>query len=151
MSSCSSPIQSDVQPMAIDESSEEDDFIDDDEDEPPKSKAKKHPAKKAPAKKPAKSPKKPVTKEEPVEEVEEEEKPKAKKPKLVTPWFMRGKADISFAAIQAARAAGPKNPGGKEIPQGQTDCLGGLTLVFTGELETLGRDEAVELAKRYGA
>jgi len=59
--------------------------------------------------------------------------------------------DNSFAAIQAARAAGPKNPGGKEIPQGQTDCLGGLTLVFTGELETLGRDEAVELAKRYGA
>jgi BRCT domain type II-containing protein len=61
------------------------------------------------------------------------------------------RTDHSFAAIQAARAAGPKNPGGKEIPQGQPDCLGGLTLVFTGELETLGRDEAVELAKRYGA
>jgi len=56
----------------------------------------------------------------------------------------------SFAAIAAARAAGPKNPGGKVIPQGQPDCLAGLTLVFTGELETLGRDEAVELTKRYG-
>ena len=136
--------------MAIDESSAEDDFIDDDEDEPRKSKAKKPPAKKAPAKKPAKSPKKPVKKEEPAEEDEEEEKPKVKKPKSVAP-YIKTKADVSFAAIQAARAAGPKNPGGKEIPQGQTDCLGGLTLVFTGELETLGRDEAVELAKRYGA
>jgi replication factor C subunit 1 len=136
--------------MAIDESSEEDDFIDGDEDEPRKSKAKKPPAKKAPAKKPAKSPKKPVKREKPAEEDEEEEKPKAKKPKSVSSQTST-KADISFAAIQAARAAGPKNPGGKEIPQGQTDCLGGLTLVFTGELETLGRDEAVELAKRYGA
>lgn len=138
--------------MEIDESSEEDDFIDDDEDEPRKGKAKKPPAKKVPAKKPAKSPKKPVKKEEPAEEEEEvEEKPKAKKPKSVPPSHRYTKTDISFAAIQAARAAGPKNPGGKEIPQGQTDCLGGLTLVFTGELETLGRDEAVELAKRYGA
>jgi replication factor C subunit 1 len=56
----------------------------------------------------------------------------------------------SFAAIAAARAAGPKNPGGKVVPQGQPECLAGLTLVFTGELETLGRDEAIELAKRYG-
>jgi replication factor C subunit 1 len=150
MFSASSLPKADAQPMAINESSEEDDFIDDDEEEPRKSKAKKPPAKKAPVKKPAKSPKKPVKKEEPAEEDEEEEKPKAKKPKSVTS-HTSTKADISFAAIQAARAAGPKNPGGKEIPQGQTDCLGGLTLVFTGELETLGRDEAVELAKRYGA
>lgn len=56
----------------------------------------------------------------------------------------------SYAAVQAARAAGPKNPGGKEIPEGAPDCLAGLAFVFTGELETLGRDEATELAKRYG-
>lgn len=34
---------------------------------------------------------------------------------------------------------------------GQPGCLAGLTLVFTGELESLGRDEAIELAKRYFA
>lgn len=57
----------------------------------------------------------------------------------------------SYAAYAASKAAGPKNPGGKSIPEGAPECLANLTFVFTGELETLGRDEAVELAKRYGA
>ena len=47
--------------------------------------------------------------------------------------------------------SGPSNPGSKEIPQGQENCLQGLTLVFTGELESLSREEGVELAKKYGA
>ena len=47
--------------------------------------------------------------------------------------------------------AGPSNPGSKEIPiPSDPNCLAGLSFVFTGELTSLSRDEAVELAKRYG-
>jgi replication factor C subunit 1 len=50
----------------------------------------------------------------------------------------------------AKRSAGPIAPGSKEIPVGQPNCLAGLTFVFTGELESLSREEASDLAKRYG-
>ncbi|KAJ1036725.1 hypothetical protein NDA10_007786 [Ustilago hordei] len=60
-------------------------------------------------------------------------------------------AKANWREMQARRAAGPSAPGSKEIPQGAPNCLAGLTLVFTGELCSLSREEAVELAKRYGA
>ncbi|SPC66629.1 related to replication factor C protein [Ustilago sp. UG-2017b] len=60
-------------------------------------------------------------------------------------------AKPNWREMQARRAAGPSAPGSKEIPQGAPNCLAGLTLVFTGELCSLSREEAVELAKRYGA
>jgi replication factor C subunit 1 len=50
----------------------------------------------------------------------------------------------------AKRSAGPSAPGSKEIPVGQPNCLAGLTFVFTGELDSLSREEASDLAKRYG-
>ncbi|KAL7418824.1 DNA replication factor C complex subunit Rfc1 [Cryptotrichosporon argae] len=59
------------------------------------------------------------------------------------------KVKFDFRAAAAARAAGPSNPGSKEVPVGEPGCLAGLTFVFTGELESLGREEAIELAKRY--
>lgn len=40
--------------------------------------------------------------------------------------------------------------GSKVIPDGAPDALGGLTFVFTGELESISREEAQTLAKRYG-
>ncbi|KAK0551426.1 DNA replication factor C complex subunit Rfc1 [Tilletia horrida] len=46
---------------------------------------------------------------------------------------------------------GPSNPGGKPIPEGKPNCLNGLTFVFTGELETIDREQATELVRRYGA
>lgn len=46
--------------------------------------------------------------------------------------------------------AGPSAPGSKPIPEGQENCLVGLTFVFTGELESLSRDDAMALCKRYG-
>ncbi|KAI8915005.1 replication factor RFC1 C terminal domain-containing protein [Powellomyces hirtus] len=47
-------------------------------------------------------------------------------------------------------AAGPSAPGSKEIPEGAQNCLAGLSFVFTGELSSIGRDEATSLVKRYG-
>ena len=38
----------------------------------------------------------------------------------------------------------------KEIPVGADNCLGGLTFVFTGLLDSLQREEGIELVKRYG-
>ncbi|GAA5889227.1 hypothetical protein JCM6882_000680 [Rhodosporidiobolus microsporus] len=46
--------------------------------------------------------------------------------------------------------AGPAAPGSKEIPNGEPNCLAGLTFVFTGELSSLSREEGQDLAKRYG-
>lgn len=40
--------------------------------------------------------------------------------------------------------------GSKEIPEGQPNCLAGLTFVFTGELTSIAREDATNLAKRYG-
>ncbi|GAA5897705.1 replication factor C subunit 1 [Sporobolomyces salmoneus] len=45
---------------------------------------------------------------------------------------------------------GPANPGSKEIPIGEDNCLAGLTFVFTGELDSLSREDGQDLVKRYG-
>lgn len=50
----------------------------------------------------------------------------------------------------AARSQPAPNAGVKEIPTGAENCLAGLTFVFTGLLDALGREEGQELVKRYG-
>ncbi|KAL0275125.1 UNVERIFIED_CONTAM: hypothetical protein PYX00_003084 [Menopon gallinae] len=45
---------------------------------------------------------------------------------------------------------GPKNPGSKEIPKGTPNCLQGLTFVISGVLDSLERDEAVDLIQKCG-
>ncbi|KAM5365457.1 hypothetical protein ACJZ2D_010992 [Fusarium nematophilum] len=40
--------------------------------------------------------------------------------------------------------------GTAELPEGEDECLTGLSFVFTGVLQTIGRDEAQALVKRYG-
>ncbi|KAL3489877.1 replication factor RFC1 C terminal domain-containing protein [Aspergillus germanicus] len=40
--------------------------------------------------------------------------------------------------------------GGATIPSGAENCLAGLSFVFTGVLETLGREEGQSLVKQYG-
>jgi replication factor C subunit 1 len=58
---------------------------------------------------------------------------------------------FSWAAAKAAIAAGPRAPGSKQIPQPASEnCLANLSFVFTGELSSFSREEAVDLAKRYG-
>ncbi|KAH7881856.1 replication factor RFC1 C terminal domain-containing protein [Phlebopus sp. FC_14] len=58
---------------------------------------------------------------------------------------------FNWAAAKAAKLAGPSAPGSKSVPQPKSpDCLVGLSFVFTGELSSFSRDEAVDLAKRFG-
>lgn len=45
---------------------------------------------------------------------------------------------------------GPRAPGSKPIPEGKEDCLEGLTFVITGVLESLEREEATDLVRKYG-
>ncbi|KAH7156811.1 putative replication factor C protein [Dactylonectria macrodidyma] len=37
-----------------------------------------------------------------------------------------------------------------DLPEGEDECLSGLTFVFTGVLQTISRDEGQALVKRYG-
>ncbi|KAJ1022438.1 hypothetical protein NDA16_003427 [Ustilago loliicola] len=122
-------------PIKIDDSEDDSDF-----EAPPKpstngnKRAAPAPAKASPAKKPAAAAK---ADPEPAAAASAPANAPAAKP--------------NWREMAARRAAGPSAPGSKEIPQGQPNCLAGLTLVFTGELSSLSRDEAVDLAKRYGA
>ncbi|OJJ47120.1 hypothetical protein ASPZODRAFT_166366 [Penicilliopsis zonata CBS 506.65] len=59
------------------------------------------------------------------------------------------KKKFNFAA-QAQRSRTPPMGGSKEMPVGAENCLAGLTFVFTGVLETLGREEGQSLVKQYG-
>lgn len=44
----------------------------------------------------------------------------------------------------------PPHKGEKEIPEGAPDCLANLTFVISGTLDSLEREEAEDLIKRYG-
>ncbi|KAI1781002.1 replication factor RFC1 C terminal domain-containing protein [Hypoxylon cercidicola] len=59
------------------------------------------------------------------------------------------KFDWRKAAAGGGNAGPPPNPG-VELPEGEEDCLSGLTFVFTGQLSTIAREEAQALVKRYG-
>ncbi|KAJ3020651.1 hypothetical protein HKX48_000445 [Thoreauomyces humboldtii] len=58
---------------------------------------------------------------------------------------------FNFREHAAKKSAGPSAPGSKEIPEGKENCLAGVTLVFSGDLSSISRDDATSLAKRYGA
>ncbi|KAJ7446899.1 replication factor RFC1 C terminal domain-containing protein [Mycena galericulata] len=60
------------------------------------------------------------------------------------------KEKFNWAASRAAKLAGPAAPGSKAVPDGAPNCLAGLSFVFTGELSSFSRDEAVDIAKRFG-
>ena len=52
--------------------------------------------------------------------------------------------------MQYLQRGGARNPGSKEIPVGAENCLAGLSFVVTGVLDSLEREEAEELIKKYG-
>ena len=56
---------------------------------------------------------------------------------------------FNFGAQNNSKAE-PVAAGTKEIPDGAENCLGGLSFVFTGILDTLGREDGTALVKRYG-
>ena len=69
----------------------------------------------------------------------------ASKPALVkTP---SSNASSYFAYMNRA---GPSNLGGKQIPEGKHNCLGGLTFVLTGVLDSMEREDAKDLILKYG-
>lgn len=47
-------------------------------------------------------------------------------------------------------AGPPPMEGTAEVPEGEENCLTGMTFVFTGQLQTLGREDGQALVKRYG-
>ncbi|TDZ74548.1 Replication factor C subunit 1 [Colletotrichum trifolii] len=47
-------------------------------------------------------------------------------------------------------SAVPPNVGETEMPEGEDECLSGLTFVFTGVLKTISRDDGQALVKKYG-
>lgn len=60
-----------------------------------------------------------------------------------------GAKKFNYAAA-AQRAQAPAAGDSAELPVGADNCLAGLSFVFTGILETLGREEGQALVKRYG-
>ncbi|KAG6830854.1 hypothetical protein H0H87_006914 [Tephrocybe sp. NHM501043] len=60
------------------------------------------------------------------------------------------KTKFDWAAAKAAKLAGPVAHGSKQVPDGEPNALAGLSFVFTGELNSFSRDEAADIAKRYG-
>jgi replication factor C subunit 1 len=52
--------------------------------------------------------------------------------------------------LNAGRSRDPAGAGSVELPEGAENCLAGLAFVFTGVLDTLGRDEGQNLVKKYG-
>ncbi|EOO00070.1 putative replication factor c subunit 1 protein [Phaeoacremonium minimum UCRPA7] len=60
------------------------------------------------------------------------------------------KFDWRKAAPGGGNSGPPPNAGAADIPEGEENCLIGMTFVFTGLLKTIGREEAQALVKRYG-
>ncbi|PPQ66601.1 hypothetical protein CVT24_006912 [Panaeolus cyanescens] len=120
----------DAKPSDDDES---DDFFEDDEDAPKTAKKKRK-----------LSPKKTATKST-------ASKPKAAQPDAGPSQPAAPPAKkFDWAAKKAAQLAGPVAHGSKDIPDGAPDALAGLAFVFTGELTAFSREEAIDLAKRFG-
>ncbi|KIV83963.1 hypothetical protein PV11_05943 [Exophiala sideris] len=125
------------------EEDDEDDFLDDD-DATPKKKAKKAAA---PA---TKKPRAPAAKKEEREESKEIKSILDKIPTVRAPTPPPRDENRKFTFGGGNAAVAPPAAGSAEIPVGEENCLAGLTFVFTGVLNSLGRDEGQSLVKRYG-
>lgn len=123
------------------EDDDEDDFLDDD-DATPKKKSKKTAA---PA---AKKPRAAAKKEE-REESKEIQSILDNIPTVRAPTPPPRDENRKFTWGGGNANAAPAG-GSAEIPTGEQNCLAGLTFVFTGVLNSLGREEGQSLVKQYG-
>lgn len=99
-------------------------------------------------KKPVSSPVKPVSRHPP-KPVTPASKPVSSlaKPKTTPsgpPKLSRGSSYRNYM-----NRGGPKAPGSKVVPEGEENCFEGLTFVLTGVLESLEREEAADIIKRF--
>lgn len=58
---------------------------------------------------------------------------------------------INYFALKSKQENVAAPSGNVDLPQAAPNCLGGLTIVFTGVLPNLDRDTAESVAKQYGA
>ena len=123
--------------------------LSDDEDDEDSKPARKKPGSARPT--PAKRAKTP-SKQEGMEDSKEIKNILASIPTIrpPTPPPRDGEKKFDFKS-HASRAQPAPAAGSKDIPVGADNCLAGLTFVFTGLLDALGREEGQELVKRYGA
>ena len=118
-----------------------------DEDEPTPKKGK--------ARQPASAKSTPAKKKAKKEEVQESTEIKAILSSIPTvraptpPPKEDGKYKFDFRAGNNSNAQ-PAAAGSKEKPVGAENCLAGLSFVFTGVLDTLGREEGQAIVKQYG-
>lgn len=124
---------------------DEDDF--DPPAKKPKSANSKSPAKHPPAKKPRTSTQKDVPESREMQDIFDSI-PLVRAPTPPAP--AAGETKKFDYRNAASRSQPAPSAGSKDIPVGAENCLAGLTFVFTGLLDALGRDEGVALVKRYG-
>lgn len=60
------------------------------------------------------------------------------------------KFDWRKKAFGGGNASAQPASGSVELPEGEEECLSGLSFVFTGVLQTISRDDGQALVKRYG-
>ena len=82
--------------------------------------------------------------------------PKKEPPKELPkpPGYPKPEAELKFSVITEVQQwgagdnrAAPPNKGNKEAPRGPSDCLDGVTIVISGVLDSLERDEAEDYIK----
>ncbi|XP_076241246.1 germ line transcription factor 1 [Calliopsis andreniformis] len=75
-----------------------------------------------------------------------------KKTKISDVYEERAEKRKQHAAMyqQYLHRGGARHPGSKNIPVGANNCLAGLSFLITGVLDSLEREEAEELIKKYG-
>lgn len=62
-----------------------------------------------------------------------------------------GDGKLNYFALKNKQQNVAPPSGAVELPEAADNCLGGLTIVFTGVLPNLDRDASESVAKRYGA
>ncbi|OBA21977.1 DNA replication factor C, large subunit [Metschnikowia bicuspidata var. bicuspidata NRRL YB-4993] len=72
-------------------------------------------------------------------------------PDAALPEAPESEGKLNYFALKSKQQSVAAPSGAVELPEAAPNCLGGLTLVFTGVLPNLDRDASESVAKRYGA